>query len=199
LGSNLLYIKYIEKQKEQANMATSGLSAPGSSSYNSATMSVGDGTWDSTSNTFLLPNLQGLNFETMRYNGMGNRFSQQPNYLSMIEAHGIIATIVFLFIVPFAIMFNRFYGREPWMALKIHIWCQIMTVMLTTVVFILGFIAVGPRRSLTNPHHGIGLALYVMVLFQFLLGWFVHSREKRRRLPYPPVKAVVCFLFFFFF
>jgi hypothetical protein len=33
-------------------------------------MFVGDGTWDSQRNTFLLPNLQGLNFDTMRYNGM---------------------------------------------------------------------------------------------------------------------------------
>ena len=45
------------------------LSTPGSSSYDSPTMTVGDGTWDSESNTFLLPNLQGLNFDTMRYNG----------------------------------------------------------------------------------------------------------------------------------
>lgn len=32
-------------------------------------MYVGDGTWDSQRNTFLLPNLQGPNFDTMRYNG----------------------------------------------------------------------------------------------------------------------------------
>ncbi|KAL9596959.1 MAG: hypothetical protein Q9219_005470 [cf. Caloplaca sp. 3 TL-2023] len=31
-------------------------------------MSVGDGTWDTTRNTFLLPNLMGFNFATMRYN-----------------------------------------------------------------------------------------------------------------------------------
>ena len=37
--------------------------------YSSSSMYVGDGTWDSQRNTFLLPNLQGLNFETMRYNG----------------------------------------------------------------------------------------------------------------------------------
>ena len=37
--------------------------------YNADSMYVGDGTWDSQRNTFLLPNLQGLNFETMRYNG----------------------------------------------------------------------------------------------------------------------------------
>jgi hypothetical protein len=45
-------------------------SPPGGASYSSNTLSVGDGTWDFTKNTFLLPNLMGLNFETMRYNGM---------------------------------------------------------------------------------------------------------------------------------
>lgn len=46
------------------------LSPAGSSTYSSNTMNVGDGTWDFSKNSFLLPNLQGLNFETMRYNGM---------------------------------------------------------------------------------------------------------------------------------
>lgn len=36
-------------------------------------MYVGDGTWDTQRNTFLLPNLMGLNFDTMRYNGETNR------------------------------------------------------------------------------------------------------------------------------
>lgn len=44
-------------------------SSPGSVSYDSDTMVVGDGTWDFTKNTFLLPNLQGTDFDTMRYNG----------------------------------------------------------------------------------------------------------------------------------
>ena len=48
---------------------SNGLSDPGTSVYSSGTMNVGDGTWDSQRNTFLLPNLQGLNFETMRLNG----------------------------------------------------------------------------------------------------------------------------------
>ena len=48
---------------------TSDLTPPGSAVYDSQTMYVGDGTWDSKANTFLLPNLQGLNFDTMRYNG----------------------------------------------------------------------------------------------------------------------------------
>lgn len=45
------------------------LSAPGTATYDSDTMTVGDGTWDFTKNDFLLPNLMGLNFDTMRYNG----------------------------------------------------------------------------------------------------------------------------------
>lgn len=40
----------------------------GSSTYDSGTMYVGDGTWIASKNTFLLPNLQGLNFATMQYN-----------------------------------------------------------------------------------------------------------------------------------
>ena len=50
-------------------MASPGLAPPGSSSYSSNTLNVGDGTWDSQRNTFLLPNLVGLNYKTMRYNG----------------------------------------------------------------------------------------------------------------------------------
>ena len=49
------------------------LSPPGSSSYSSDTMVVGDGTWDFTKNTFLLPNLVGVNFDTMRYNGRSTK------------------------------------------------------------------------------------------------------------------------------
>lgn len=48
---------------------SSDFTPPGSSTYSSDTLFVGDGTWDTQRNTFLLPNLMGLNFETMRYNG----------------------------------------------------------------------------------------------------------------------------------
>ena len=37
-------------------------------------MFVGDGTWDTERNTYLLPNLVGLNFDTMRYNGTFDPF-----------------------------------------------------------------------------------------------------------------------------
>lgn len=46
------------------------MSAPGTATYDSETMTVGDGTWDFTKNDFLLPNLVGLNLETTQYNGM---------------------------------------------------------------------------------------------------------------------------------
>lgn len=49
------------------------LAAPGSSTYSSNTMNVGDGTWDDSRKVFLLPNLVGFNFETMRYNGIYGR------------------------------------------------------------------------------------------------------------------------------
>lgn len=63
-----------------------------------------------------------------------------------------------------------------------------MTLLLSTVVFILGFQAVGPARSLTNPHHGIGLAIYVLIWVQFLGGWWIHRREKGRTRYRLPVK-----------
>ncbi|TEY54957.1 hypothetical protein BOTCAL_0234g00120 [Botryotinia calthae] len=172
-------------------MATDDLSPPGSSTYSSSTMYVGDGTWDATKNDFLLPNLMGLNFETMRYNGMGNRFATMPGYKGLITAHGVIAAITFLFIVPAAVFIARFYGRDIRHAIRYHIYLQIMTLLLSTVIFILGWMAVGNARSLTNPHHGIGLAIYVLIWVQFLSGWLTHNSEKKRVLRRIPLKAVL--------
>ena len=122
---------------------------------------------------------------------MGNRFAEITQYYYWIRAHGIIAAIVFLFVVPTAILINRFYKRNPQMAVRLHIWLQIITLLLSTVIIILGFMAVGPERNLTNPHHGIGLAIYVLILVQFLGGWWVNSRKKRKRVIYISLKLVV--------
>ncbi|KAI1478986.1 hypothetical protein F4774DRAFT_383672 [Daldinia eschscholtzii] len=157
------------------------LSAPGSATYASDTMVVGDGTWDFTKNTFLLPNLAGLNFETMRFNGMGNRFATVEQYHQLVTGHGILAVITFLFVVPAAVMYARFrpYGS----LIRLHAYLNILAVGLSTVVFVLGWFAVGPNRSLTNPHHGIGLAIYVMILVQIIGGRIVKNiRRKSFRL-----------------
>ncbi|KAI4260095.1 MAG: hypothetical protein LQ352_000474 [Teloschistes flavicans] len=143
-------------------------------------MTVSDGTWDTTRNTFLLPNLVGLNFATMRYNGMGNRFREFNNYHTLILAHGVMAALTFLLFIPSAIMLMRF-KRHHQNALRYHAWLQILAFLVATAVIILGFIAVGPKRSLSNPHHGIGLALYVMIVFQFFGGaWLRHKLRKKR-------------------
>ncbi|KAL3481169.1 hypothetical protein BJX99DRAFT_179595 [Aspergillus californicus] len=170
----------------------SGLTAAGSSSYASNTLHVGDGTWDLDRDTFLLPNLMGVNFETMRYNGMGNRFRDMPNYHTLIIAHGVIATIVFLGLVPMSILIIRYYSlRNPYRAFRYHVWCQVLTLFLSTVVFVLGWFAVGPSRSLTNPHHGIGLAIYVIIIFQVFWGWLVHKIERNKKRFHVPLKLVI--------
>jgi hypothetical protein len=123
--------------------------------------------------------------------GMGNRFSTMAGYKSIVKAHAIIAVITFLLIVPAAIMTARFYGRSPGWALRSHIYLQILTLLLSTVLFILGWMAVGPERSLTNPHHGIGLAIYVLVWVQFLMGRWIHNREKGKSRYRIPMKLVL--------
>lgn len=114
-----------------------------------------------------------------------------PGYHSLIRAHGVIAAIVFLFIVPAAIFTLRFHTGNTRRAIRIHICLQILTVLLTTVLFILPWFAVGPKRSLTNPHHGIGLAIFVLVLTQAIGGWWVNRRDKRRRTLHTPLTAMV--------
>ncbi|KAI1106920.1 hypothetical protein F4804DRAFT_272339 [Jackrogersella minutella] len=153
------------------------LSAPGSATYESDTMVVGDGTWDFTKNTFLLPNLVGLNIDTMRYNGMGNRFATVTQYHQLVTGHGILAVITFLFLVPAAVMYARFrpYGSS----IRLHAYLHILAVLLSTVVFVLGYFAVGPSRSLTNPHHGIGVAIYTMIMVQIVGGRLVKNIRKK--------------------
>lgn len=184
-----------------------GMAPAGSSTYTSNTMVVGDGTWDTTRNTFLLPNLVGLNFATMRYNGelpffvpsvcqslillgMGNRFRDFDGYHNLILAHGIMAALTFLLIVPSAIMFMRYKRHRP-NAIRFHIWLQILTFLMATALIIVGFNAVGPERSLTNPHHGIGVALYVMIVFQFLGGAWIRRRDRKKKASFGWMRKLV--------
>jgi len=114
-----------------------------------------------------------------------------PGYNSIIKGHGVVAAVTFLFIVPGAIFMARFYHRNPRMALRLHIWLQIMTVLLSTAAFILGFQAVGTKRSLTNPHHGIGVALYTLVLVQAFGGCLIHRTEKGKERFKVPLRLMV--------
>lgn len=123
---------------------------------------------------------------------MGNRFRDMPHYHTLIAAHGIIAAIVFLGLVPLSILLIRYYSlRNPYRAFKYHVWCQVLTLFLSTVVFVLGWFAVGPKRSLSNPHHGIGLAIYVIIIFQIFWGWFVHKIERNKKRYHVPLKLLV--------
>lgn len=123
--------------------------------------------------------------------GMGNRFFTMTGYHGLIRAHGILAAITFLGLVPAAIMLARFYSRKPSWAVRLHIWFQILTFLLTTVLFILGFFAVGPERSLSNPHHGIGVAIYVLIILQVFGGWFIRRKEKGKRRLHIPLKLML--------
>jgi len=122
---------------------------------------------------------------------MGNRFESLSGYHSLIIGHGVVAAITFLGVVPAAIFLARFYHRNPRRALRLHIGLQITTVILTTVTFILGYFAVGPERGLTNPHHGIGTAIFVLVLVQALAGALIHRVEKGKARTHLPIRLMV--------
>lgn len=111
---------------------------------------------------------------------MGNRFSTFTQYHSLILGHGVLAAITFLFVIPCAVLLARYYTRQPGSAIRYHAYLQILAVGLSTVVFVLGFFAVGPPRNLTNPHHGIGVAIYVLILLQALGGRLVKKLAGRR-------------------
>lgn len=122
---------------------------------------------------------------------MSSRFSDLPQYHRLIIGHGVVAVIIFLLIVPSALFIARFYYRNPRLALRLHIYLQILTVALITVVLVLGWFAVGPERSLSNPHHGIGVALYTLVLVQFFGGALIHRIEKGKSRWKIPLKLMV--------
>lgn len=116
---------------------------------------------------------------------MGNRFRGLDQYHTLVKAHGVLAAIVFLVIIPIAIMLMRFPGKR-----RLHAWLQILAVLISTVVFALGFFAVGPERSLTNPHHGIGVAIYVLILVQAFGGILIRHSSMMEKLT---IKVMVRF------
>lgn len=113
---------------------------------------------------------------------MGNRFSALAQYHRIILAHGVMAALVFLVLVPFSVMTARFYSRQPGMVIVYHAQLQVLAGLMLLAVFILGYFAVGPSRSLSNPHHGIGVAILVLFILQLVGGSLVHNTAKSRSL-----------------
>lgn len=122
---------------------------------------------------------------------MGNRFAGVREYHTLVKGHGIVAVITFLVIIPVAIMYARFYGKSTGRARHIHIYLQILALLLSTVVLVLGWFAVGPERSLTNPHHGLGVAIYVLMWVQAIGGRWVYGRLKKKVRSRLPLTAVL--------
>lgn len=114
-----------------------------------------------------------------------------PRYHNIIKAHAVIAVIAFLVLLPFSVMFARFYSKVPGRGVRMHIYLNILVLGLSTVVFILGFMAVGPERSLTNPHHGIGVAIYVMLIWQTIVGNWIRKKFKKKGYRRPPIKLML--------
>jgi hypothetical protein len=122
---------------------------------------------------------------------MGNRFASLDEYHVLIQGHGILAAITFLFVLPASIMIVRFRDRNPEWGQRIHVYLNILAIFLVTIVFILGWFAVGPSRSLTNPHHGIGLTIYVLMLVQLIGGAWVRRRLRSTQPRRAPVKLML--------
>jgi hypothetical protein len=87
------YLKSDSTNLSAAMSSNPQISSPGSSTYDSNTLHVGDGTWDASRDDFLLPNLIGLNFETMQYNGklprLTNTFHRLCADATFIQEWGI--------------------------------------------------------------------------------------------------------------
>lgn len=112
--------------------------------------------------------------------GMGNRFSSLTQYHEIVLAHGIMAALVFLLFVPYSIFTVRFRGSRFLFTGRWHARANVFAGLMLLAVFILGYFAVGPERSLTNPHHGLGVAILLLFILQMVGGWLVSGIRKAR-------------------
>lgn len=123
---------------------------------------------------------------------MGNRFSTDARYRNLIIAHGVIAALVFLLVMPLAVFVAKFYHTNGRHALRLHIALQMVALVFLTAVIVIAIFAVGTARSLTNPHHGIGIAIYALVVLQTVAGILMRWSERKKPRPYRlPLKLMV--------
>ncbi|KAL7274245.1 hypothetical protein RUND412_002858 [Rhizina undulata] len=141
--------------------------------------SASGGTFDTTSATYILPPLIGLSYNDMIKNGMGARHAGDRRYHVLIVVHAVFAALACLLFIPIAIFCARFFmaGPKHQRAVYGHVGLHIASIIALTIAFITGWFAVGAADWGKNPHHLIGLTLYIAIILQALLGAFVRYRN----------------------
>ncbi|TGZ79136.1 hypothetical protein EX30DRAFT_117577 [Ascodesmis nigricans] len=152
-----------------------------------------EGTWDEDTGKYLLPNLVGLPFDAMVKNGEGNRHGGDPKYYRLILVHALFGAFAFLIFTPAALVCARFLtgGPRPRLAMAGHIGFQITSVLCLTITFVTGYFAVGEQNWGKNPHHAIGAAVYVGMIFQLFFGAFVRWRTHKKIRKYVPLHKMI--------
>lgn len=91
-----------------------------------------------------------------------------------------MAALIFLVLIPAAVMVTRFHHRRPGTSTIIHAQLAVFAGLLLLATFMLPFFAVGPERALSNPHHGIGVAIFVLFILEIIGGRLVRHINKLR-------------------
>ncbi|RUS19299.1 hypothetical protein BC937DRAFT_87707 [Endogone sp. FLAS-F59071] len=94
-------------------------------------------------------------------------------------SHAVIMFCAWGILIPLASFIARF-GKKMDHWVRQHWIIQVIAVLLTIVGFIIGVILSEPNPP-TYAHQILGIAIFIAVLFQFLLGWFIHYRYNRER------------------
>lgn len=111
---------------------------------------------------------------------MGSRFSTVTQYHQIVLAHGIMAAFIFLLFVPFSVFCMRFDHGRSGFGRRWHARANVFAGLMLLATFILGYFAVGPERSLSNPHHGLGVAIFLLFILQLVGGSLVRNIKKMR-------------------
>jgi len=101
----------------------------------------------------------------------GDSAGETKLYSNYIYVHAIFMAIIFLFLIPVAILASRFgryvMGRK-WFATHAAL-NGVAVCLFFTTAFGVGWVAASPT-NLTHSHHKIGVITFALLFFQFLLG-----------------------------
>jgi len=97
-------------------------------------------------------------------------------------AHATFACIAVLFTLPIALLAGRYLRSRGPVWCRIHMIFNSITVFLIVLVFGLGMASVSTQGlgtsfegSNSDLHHQVGLAVFILVLIQAILGFVAHS------------------------